>query len=153
MNRIAKSTMVFAGMGLVGPLLWNAVPHPSRAEGFVSDLVFLLWPSGMIGAVESKTGEAIAAVLTIGANLVLFSLLGLVVGAIGKDRRRLMFAYGTVAAMIVAWAFWGAGLSLAHLGVLALLVALAAYALPFGLLMRGLSGADGKQLVQRTQER
>jgi hypothetical protein len=54
MRRTLKSLLVFAGAGLLGPLVWNVVRHPSRMEGFISDLVFLLWPTQPLGVIETS---------------------------------------------------------------------------------------------------
>jgi hypothetical protein len=131
MNRTLKSLLVFAGAGLLGPLVWNIVPHPSRMEGFISDLVFLLWPTQPMGVIETNVGAPKALAFTIGANLVLFAIIGVIVGLLARTRGRLVLAYVVVCLLLFMWAFWGAGFSFAHLGVLALAVALLVYAIPF----------------------
>src|SRR5258708_3160405 len=136
MSRTLKSLLVFAGTGLFGPLVWNVVRHPSRMENFISDLVFLLWPTQPIGVIETNFGGPTATAVTIGANLVLFSVLGLVVGALARTRGRLVTAYVLVCVLLFLWALWGAGFSFAHLGVFALAVALLLYAVPFWVVMR-----------------
>ena len=133
MGRISKSFLVFSAAGLVGPLVWNVMHHPSRMENFISDLVFLLWPTQPIGAVEVSVGGPVAAALTIGANLVVFALLGLVVGVLARNRGRLVSTYILLCVLLFLWALFGAGFSFAHLGVFALVVALLLYAIPFWL--------------------
>jgi MFS family permease len=136
MGRVSKSLLLFSVAGLFGPLVWNVTRHPSRMENFTSDLVFLLWPTQPIGAVEVSVGGPVAAALTIGANLVLFALLGLAVGALARTRGRVVSAYILVCVLLFLWALFGAGFSFAHLGVFALVVALVLYAIPFWLVMR-----------------
>jgi hypothetical protein len=137
MSRILKSLLVFTGAGLLGPLIWNVVQHPSRVENFVSDLVFLLWPTQPLGVIETNVGAPKALAVTIGANLILFAVIGLIVGLLARTRVRLVFAYVVVCLLLFMWAFWGAGFSFAHLGVLALALALLVYAIPFWVVMPG----------------
>jgi len=137
MSRILKSLLVFTGAGLLGPLIWNVVQHPSRVENFVSDLVFLLWPTQPLGVIETNVGAPKAVAVTIGANLILFAVIGLIVGLLARTRVRLVFAYVVVCLLLFMWAFWGAGFSFAHLGVLALALALLVYAIPFWVVMPG----------------
>ncbi|HZW94988.1 MAG TPA: hypothetical protein VFF64_18715 [Candidatus Eremiobacteraceae bacterium] len=135
MSRTLKSLLVFAGAGLLGPLVWNMVRHPSRIEGFISDLVFLLWPTQPMGVIETNVGAPKALTFTIGANLVLFAIIRVIVGLLARTRGRLVLAYVVVCLLLFVWAFWGAGFSFAHLGVLALAVALLVYAIPFWVVM------------------
>lgn len=135
MSRTVKSLLVFTGAGLLGPLVWSVVRHPSRVESFISDLVFLLWPTQPMGVIETNVGAPRALAVTIGGNLVLFAIIGLIVGLLAKTRGRLVVAYVVVSLLLFMWAFWGAGFSFAHLGVLALAVALLVYAIPFWVVM------------------
>lgn len=135
MSRTLKSLLVFAGAGLLGPLIWNVVRHPSRMEGFISDLVFLLWPAQPMGVIETNVGAPAALAVAIGANLILFAIMGVIVGLVARTRVRLAVAYGVVCLLLFVWAFWGAGFSFAHLGVLALAVGLLVYAIPFWVVM------------------
>jgi hypothetical protein len=137
MSRTVKSLLVFAGAGLLGPIVWNVVRHPSRMENFVSDLVFLLWPTQPMGVIETNVGAPAALAVTIGSNLVLFAVIGVIVGLAARSRGQLAAAYAVVCVLLFAWAFYGAGFSFAHLGVLALAVALLVYAIPFWVVMRG----------------
>jgi threonine/homoserine efflux transporter RhtA len=136
MSRTLKSLLVFAGAGLLGPLAWKVERHPSRIESFISDLVFLLWPTQPMGVIETNVGAPRALALTIGANLVLFAVIGVIVGLVARSRGQLAVAYAVVCLLLFAWAFWGAGFSFAHLGILALAVALLVYAIPFWVVMR-----------------
>jgi hypothetical protein len=137
MSRTLKSILVFTGAGLLGPLVWNMVRHPSRVENFVSDLVFLLWPAQPMGVIEANVGVPRALAVTIGANLILFAIVGVIVGLLARTRGRLILGYVVVCLLLFVWAFWGAGFSFAHLGGLALAVALLVYAIPFWAVMPG----------------
>src|ERR1700694_4030729 len=103
MSRTLKSLLVFAGAGLLGPLVWNVVRHPSRIESFISDLVFLLWPTQPIGVIEANVGGPTATAVTIGANLVLFAILGVAVGALAGTRGRVITAYAVVCVLLFLW--------------------------------------------------
>ncbi len=131
MRRAVKSSIAFGITGLVGPLLWNIVPHPSPAETFVSDLVFLLWPTQLVGVVEFSMGERSALAITAVSNLVLLAALGWVVGWLGRTRHALLLAYCLLTSLLFCWALWGGGFSVAHFGVSAFVVALIVYAIPF----------------------
>lgn len=144
MNRMLKSLLVFAGAGLLGPLVRFAIWPPSRfnalfpksISNFLYDFILLLWPTQPMAAAEVNIGRASAAALAIGANLLLFSILGIVVGALARTPGRLITAYVLVCILLFLWAFWGAGFSFAHLGSFALIVALLLYAVPFLVVMR-----------------
>ncbi len=87
-----------------------------------------------MGVIEPNVGAAAALAVTIGANLILFAVIGVIVGFLARSRGQLAVAYAVVSLLLVAWASWGAGFRFAHLGVLALAVALLLYAIPFWLL-------------------
>ena len=105
MNRTLKSLVVFTGAGLLGPLMWNVVRHPSRIENFISDLVFLLWPTQPMGVIETNVGAPAALAVTIGANLILFAVIGVIVGLAARSRGQLAVAYAVVCVLLFAWAF------------------------------------------------
>jgi hypothetical protein len=115
--------------------VWNAARHPSRIENFVSDFVFLLWPTQSLGVIETNVGARAALAITIGTNLILFAGIGVIVGLIARTRGRLVVAYAAFCLLLCVWAFWGAGFSFAHMGGRALAVALLVYAIPFWAVM------------------
>jgi hypothetical protein len=145
MNSILRSTVVFAGAGLLGPLFRLAAWPPSRFDvlvpksvsNFLYDFVLLLWPTQPMAAVEVNIGRLAAVALAVGANLLLFAALGAAVGTLARTRARLIVGYAVVSGLILCFDLWGAGFSLAYLNVLALVVALILYALPFWIVMRG----------------
>ena len=144
MNRVLKSTAVFAGAGLLGPLVVYATWPVSRfntlvpksVSNFRYDFVFLLWPTQPMAVVEVSIGRLAAAALAIGANLLLFAALGAAVGTLARTRTRLIAGYAVVCGLIFYFDLWGAGFSLAYLNVFALVVALILYAIPFWVVMR-----------------
>jgi hypothetical protein len=67
------------------------------------------------------------------ANIAVFGLLGLLAGALAKTAIQLSSAYLAVCVMIVVMAVWSIGLGFSHVDMIALVVALALYAVPFAL--------------------
>jgi hypothetical protein len=143
-NRILKSTVVFAGVGLLGPLVRFATWPPSRFDSlvpksisnFLNDFVVLLWPTQPMAVVEVNIGKVAAAALAIGANLLLFAALGATVGTFGRTRTRLIGGYVVVCGLVFYFDLWEAGFSFAYLNLFALAVALLLYAVPFRVVMR-----------------
>lgn len=144
MNSILRSTVVFAGAGLLGPLVrfatWPASRFdtlvPKSVSNFLYDFVLLLWPTQPMAVVEVSIGRVAAVALAIVANLLLFAVLGAMVGTQARTRARLIAGYAVVCGLIFYIDLWGAGFSLAYLNVFALVVALILYAIPFWVVMR-----------------
>lgn len=124
--------IVFGLVALIGPLLGLLM----RGVDFFYDLVFLLWPAQPLAVIEASIGSFLATSLAIVVNVVIFSVVGLLVGAIVKKTQWLIALYGVVAALILLLALWGSGFSAAHFSWLAFVVALAVYATPFWLVAR-----------------
>jgi hypothetical protein len=145
MSRTLKSTLVFSAAGLLGPLIRFAAWPPSRFNAsapksvgnFLYDFVLLLWPTQPMAVVEVNVGSVAAAALAIIANLIVFAILGAAVGIIGGTRTRVVVAYVAVCGLLFLFDLWGAGFSFAYLNVLALVVALVLYAVPFWVITRG----------------
>jgi hypothetical protein len=140
----AQIPLLFGLMALVGPVVrWLTWP-PSAFERrtspqlneFVSDLVFLLWPTQSLGVIEVNIGATFAAVAAVSANVLLFLLVGILAAAIVKMRYGLPALYLVVGLLLTLFGLWGAGFSSAYLNVAALLIALLLYAIPFGLTAR-----------------
>ena len=135
----AVSTLIFIASAFVGPLIRLATWPPSKFEqgsflsigDFVYDLVLLLWPTQPLAVIEVNTGSWVAIVVSVAANILLFGLLGVVAGFSAKQRLGLLALYVVVCALVLLLALWGAGFSFAYLNVVALLVALLLYAVPF----------------------
>ncbi|MDH5641586.1 MAG: hypothetical protein OEY28_09855, partial [Nitrospira sp.] len=82
-------------MALVGPLVRVLTLPPSQnsVENFVYHLVILIWPTQPLGAYEAAIGTTAALVLSVGANITLFVIVGLVVGVIGERWIVLLVSY------------------------------------------------------------
>src|SRR3989442_7074016 len=80
---VVRSTLVFLVAGLVGPLIrWVTPPTPtgqglsSSIGDFIYSLVLLLWPAQPLAVIEVNTGRFVAAIASVGANLLLFGVAG-----------------------------------------------------------------------------
>ncbi|MBA3773782.1 MAG: hypothetical protein H0X13_15215 [Ramlibacter sp.] len=144
LRKLAISTLIFAATALVGPALRWATWPPARSEGisststgtFVSDLLFLIWPTQSLAVIEVSAGKLLAAVVSVGTNILVFAFLGMIAGALVGRRWGLFPLYLATGALLVLFASWGAGFSFAYFNVPALVMGLLLYATPFYLTAR-----------------
>jgi hypothetical protein len=108
----------------------------SSIGDFVYNLVLLLWPAQPLVVIEVNTGRFAAAIVSVGANLLLFSVVGATVGILAGKSVALVGVYVFVCAMAFALARWASGLPFMYLEVSALAVALFLYAVPFFIAFR-----------------
>jgi hypothetical protein len=132
---------IFALAGLVGPLLrWATWPPSPPSAGwlgnFVYDLVLLLWPTQPLAVMEASVGTLAGAAISVTANILLFVVIGMLAGALAKTAVRLSLVYLVVCVMIVLVFVWSVGFNFSYLNVIALVVALALYVVPFALIWR-----------------
>ena len=139
MRALAIGILTFAAASLVGPAIRWATWPPIKFEvnassalnGFVSDVLLLMWPTQPLAVIEVNTGSLYASALAVGANILLFALLGLLVGGVAQNRIGLILLYIAFAFLVVLLALWDAGFSITYLNVPALAVGLLWYAIPF----------------------
>jgi hypothetical protein len=148
MNRTIYPLLVFVGAALVGPLLrgltWPLLLDDrgkmsgvwEYAEKLVYDVVFLLWPTQMLGVVERSTGKSAALFLAIGGNILLFVIVGAVIVAATRKMPILLAAYFLLFVGIIFLALWGAGFDYDFLNVGALSIALVFYIILMFLVQR-----------------
>jgi hypothetical protein len=146
-----RAVIVFAAAGLVGPMIGFLTWPPSdfeertssTAADLVYELVFYLWPTQVIAVYESTLGTVRARILSIGANVLFFACLGLLISIVARSRTGSTLAYVGICAVVGMIALWGSGFSLAHVNYTPLLVALAIYGIPVLLIGRtGLRSGD-----------
>lgn len=128
------SVLIFMAAGLVGPLLRWATWPPGTSTGmadFLYSLVLLLWPAQPVSVIEASTGTLIAIAISVGANVLLFGVLGVLVGVFASKGAALVVLYVGALASLVALTVWAFGLSFTSFPVLALIGAAALYAVPF----------------------
>ena len=136
MRALARSILIFGLCGLVGPLIRWATWPPARptegvGEDFIYNLVLLLWPAQPLAAIEASTGRLVAAAVSVGANLLLFSALGVAVGLLVRRPAPVVVLYLATCAAVLAFALWIVGFEFAYLSLIALMVAFLIYAVPF----------------------
>jgi len=141
MRRYIISILVFVIAGLIGPLIaFVAYKYidtlPFGLHVIINDLLFSLFPTQMLAVVEVTIGIIQAAALAIGANVMIFGVLGFVVAYFAKQRQQLIVVYTLVCLMVFVWTFLGAGYSFKYLNWIALLLALSIYAVPFCIVER-----------------
>ena len=140
---VCTSAALFGVFGLVAPIIWWVsrllviTPGFADSEGtFVADTVFLLWPTQPIGVIEHSIGTASATILVVGANVLLFAVIGVAVATFGPSRSGSLAVYVVVGVLVFLLAFWGAGFEFHYLPVKAYLASLAVLSLPFFALFR-----------------
>src|SRR5687768_15157473 len=138
MRTFVASVLIFIGFGLFGPLLrwatWPPVMTPF--QDFIYELVLLLWPTQPLAMWEASIGSAAAGALAVGANVLLWGVLGAVVGLIAKRPATVWGVYPVFCAVMFLFLVWITGSSLRVADVYALVVAFFLYALPFLALSR-----------------
>jgi hypothetical protein len=92
-------------------------------------LNFLLWPTLPLGVVEHGSTWAYAALVTVGSNIILFSLFGLAFGLARNRRSLFLGTYLVLAGFISLVAAWLAGFDRSEIDWLALATALSFYGL------------------------
>jgi len=138
------ASLIFTAMAFMGPLLRLATWPPSRfekatssaVENFVYDLVLYLWPTQPLAVIESNASRALAGLVAVGGNVLLFLVLGLLVGAASKRRGALTFVYAAVCGFLILIGLWGSGYDIEHLAWFPLITAMVLYAVPFWLVHR-----------------
>lgn len=133
------SGCIFSAAALVGPLIRLAIWPPSDPGGTISlhferflyDFILLIWPTQPLAVMEESVGTFAAAAVAVGANVILFALAGIGIGAAGRRRSGLVASYGLVCALVIASELWGAGSDPEFVNLTALLLALGFYAIPF----------------------
>jgi hypothetical protein len=88
--------------------------------------MFLLWPAQMVAVIEATVGSAVAVVIALATNVLLFALIGLIVAFV-SHARGYTIAYTVLAFLIGMLAIWGAGFSFVYLSWAALATALLIY--------------------------
>jgi len=136
MRIVSQSLVIFALSGLAGPLLrWATWPPSPTSKGplgnLVYDLVLLLWPTQPLAVLEASMGSPAAIALSVTANVVLFGVIGILAGALARNVIGLSSVYVAVCVLVLVVVFWSVGVTLSYLNLIALVVALVLYAVPF----------------------
>ena len=97
------------------------------------DLVFYLWPTQPLAAIAPPDRRLVAFLLAVGSNILLFAVIGLVVGGVAGWRGGVPLVYGGFCSLLLLFGLWGAGYRVEHLGVIPLFLAVVLYGIPFWL--------------------
>ena len=139
MRTVSGSILIFIGSGLAGPLLrwatWPSNPAPQGSgfsfDNLIYDLVLFLWPTQPLAVMEVTIGSFAATSLSVGANALLFGIVGALAAAIARQRGKLLGLYLAACIVVFLLALWSAGFSVAFVNVGALAVVFLLYAVPF----------------------
>ena len=139
MRTVAGSILIFMACGLAGPLLrwatWPPSPAPQGSgfsfDDFIYDLVLFLWPTQPLAVMEVTIGSFAAITLSVGANALLFGIVGALAAVIARQPGKLLGLYLAACIVMFLLALWSAGFSVAFLNVGALAVGFLMYAVPF----------------------
>jgi hypothetical protein len=137
MRKLLLSVTIFAASAFAGPLIrfatWppSKLGHESSIRDHIYDLVLLLWPTQPLAVIEVNVGTFLAVAISIGANILLFAVAGVIAGISSGQPVRLFAFYVAVCVVLVILALWNAGFSIASLNIIALSIAFVLYALPF----------------------
>lgn len=146
-GRSWRTALVIGALGLVGPCVRLAIPPGSSVESFIYDLTWLLWPTQAVAVAEVTLGRAAARALAVGANLLLFFAIGMIIGLTNHKSLARHALQAILIGAVLLWTAIGAGFDAAFVNWLALLVACGMGALAFWLAAR--VGAPGKAHVSR----
>ena len=139
MRTVVRSILIFMACGLAGPLLrwvtWPPTPTPQGSgfsfDDFIYDLVLFLWPTQPLAVLEVTIGSFAAIGVSVGANVLFFGIAGALAGTISRQPVKLLALYLVACTVMLAFALWTAGFTVAYLNVSALVVAVLLYAVPF----------------------
>jgi hypothetical protein len=134
MRRLVTSAIIFLTAAFVGPCL--ATLHAFRGspiDYFLEELKFLTWPTAILGVSQPDGVPTVLVVISISANVFLFGLVGIAVGAALRWPMVLFGLYFLVAMLIALFASWLSGFDLHHFGFFAFAIALGFYAFLFWL--------------------
>jgi hypothetical protein len=136
MRRLVTSATIFMGAAFAGPLLAWATSytiHGLRIGDLLEWLKLLIWPTVILAVSQPDGVPTVLMVISIGANVFLFGLLGIAVGVALKWPLVLFGLYFVVAMLIGLFASWLSGFDLHHFGFFAFAIALGFYAFLFWL--------------------
>jgi hypothetical protein len=126
----------FIVVGLLGPLIrlltWPPAGTGSAQEDFIYDIVLLLWPAQPVALGAAGTAGWVSVIMAASLNVLAFGCVGVTAIALGARRLALLLTYAFTCGLIYSWAvLWGLKTNGSYLSRLAIVIALAAYAVPF----------------------
>lgn len=140
MTPLHRTMGISLALGLIGPALQAAFWPPrlqssggrsQSAQNLLPDLIRLIWPGQQLAVSEAAWGHGIALALSLGANLVLFGILGVAAFVASRSTVAVWMLWLCVGVLVAMFATWMAGFSAAYINWMSVAVALAIYSLPF----------------------
>jgi len=138
-RRYVMTILIFMSMAVVGPLIrWLTWPPFGKETAtpvqlYVYDLVFLLWPAQVFVAIEDMPARIdwwLNLLFSVGANFLLFGVLGAVAGVLLSPPKRLVFFFFALCFWEFLVVIWLTGKNPAYFDLLALATVLVVYAIP-----------------------
>jgi hypothetical protein len=135
MNKVRNTllpALVFVAGAFIGPLLYWVMPLLPRYDIFYYGVGPLIWPTQLSGPAMDFLGSSNMFVL-VGLNVLLYSVVGLGVGAAVRNTRLLLLLAAAIGIGVITLALWAVGFSVHDLigqdgaMVIAVLVALGYY--------------------------
>jgi hypothetical protein len=124
-----RSVIVFSLFSLLGPLI-QRVSLPAFLSMHREELVLMFWPAIVLSA-GGRANDPHDLWMSVTVNLVVFVLLGLVIGVLGTHPRAVGAIYICLCALLTLVEAWGSGFSLAYFSWSVLVLAYLVYWLPF----------------------
>jgi hypothetical protein len=118
-----RCILAVAICGLLGPSVRLTVPPGSAAEPFIYDLTWLLWPTQALAVAEVSVGRAVAFMIALGANVALFTVVGILVALVARKPALRRTVQAAVVFALGMWAAVGAGFDATFMNWPALIVA------------------------------
>jgi len=136
-----RSVTIFSLFSLLGPLV-QRVSLPVFLSVHREDLVLMFWPAIVLSA-GGRANDPHDFWMSLVVNVVLFALLGLVIGALGRHVGVVVTIYICLCALLTLVEAWGSGFSLAYFSWFVLVVIYLLYWLPFWAVIWGYSRRVG----------
>jgi hypothetical protein len=128
---LKRTTLVYALLGMLGPILWVVNPFPvgSAQYAIAYHVVLILWPADPFTMMDGSLGKVPALVMALGSNVVIFGMLGLLVGMTGAAP--LLFSAAIVAGLLILWWAWLGAVEFSTIHLTAALISALLLMLPF----------------------
>lgn len=128
-KRVLISMAAFSAFSLLGPLVWVICHGFGHLHRQVFCLIILTFPAVLFSAgIPRPAFLSLAA-----ANIVLFAVLGALVGVVASRVTMIAVAYLGMSALLSGLTGWYAGFQLGDFQWLAFIAALLLYTIPFGI--------------------
>lgn len=127
---VAAALLISFAASLIGPALFFAsrsIGGGPGAQALCADLVFLLWPAQVFGVVEHGYGRLVAWLVTVGANALLFMLIGGSALFASKSAFHSILFASLVLIGLFLFAMWGSGFDSRYMNIPALAIAAVFY--------------------------